>query len=188
MNWWNQWFYDHPPDLSRYKVFDLQMDVVALPATVWRGTELIPILYEATLEYTINCSTPDYPDDVPGIPGTGPGGPPPLPSGPPYEEPYIERLPAQQVVVKYNPENPITPTQISWAGEILDFNPEWISIDVRVIGWKALMLPGEQWDLAPTIAFNGTLDHCCIPIPAAAWLGVPALGIVMIRRVRRRAA
>ena len=103
--WWNQWFYDDPPDPTRWK--DVDLDFVVTPAT-------------ATAEVTINWSTLGY--GGPG--GTGPLGPHPGPD----DEEYIRRL------IDYGIDVPINPVtgEGRWSGRLpVPYNPEWISIDIR---------------------------------------------------------
>jgi len=103
--WWNTWFYDHPPDPTRWKEVDLTFCVS--PA-------------DAVSEVTINWSTVDW--GGPG--GTGPAGPFPMPG----DEMYIERL------IDYGIDIPIDPVtgEGAWAGTLpVPYNPEWISIDLR---------------------------------------------------------
>ena len=118
-NWWNIWFYDHPFDSTRYKMVHIEFDAY-------------PIGPESWIEVAINWSTDLWSLDQPPGDST-----PPLPGVP--EQLYIGR----QTV--YN-----GPPQGFWDAEIVipDYNPEWISVDVR----------GYNVDIP-----FGRIDHACVP-------------------------
>jgi len=170
-DWWNQWFYNDPPDPRRWK--EISYDIVVElddppmdPDEFMRGG----VVYIA-----LNWSTEDFPE-------TGPGGPPPDPSQEQYvarrEIFYHEFLPGP-------PESYIQTVQ----GDFLipDYNPEWVSIDVRVDAWRSIELVQEpNWLYIPlSVSVEGEIWHECVPEPAT--LSLVALGgLAVIRRRRRR--
>ena len=98
------------------------------------------------------------------FPETGPNGPPPLPPLTQEEENnWIERELIYDSVV--DGDGIIRGTFI-----IPDYNPEWVSIDVRVYGAGALV--------------QGTITHECIPAPGAILLG--SIGVGLVGWLRRR--
>ncbi|MDD3731456.1 MAG: hypothetical protein PHU88_03670 [candidate division Zixibacteria bacterium] len=117
--WWNIWFYDHPEVKNRFK--DLWVFFFM------EGGGFI--------EFALNWSTPEW-----SLTGNPPGDPrvPPLPKV--DEDLYIHReiLYAGPAMGQF--EFPVT---------IPDYNPEWVSIDVRGIG----------------VQINGVVQHAC-----KAWL------------------
>ncbi len=120
-NWWNIWFFDHPLDFTRRK--EIYVDGFISPVNPG------PPAY---VEIAINWSTDLW----------EPGSSPPLPGMfPPEEEDlYIGR-------------------QTIFAGDIFDlipiegffeipnYNPEWVSIDVRGFNFM----------------FEGVIEHTCMP-------------------------
>lgn len=151
--WWNQWFYDHPYDPDRWKEIDLGFTIQ--PSDPTYGGYYI--------ELVINWSTPEWSAD--GVTDN-----PPLPPLTPNDEGlYIAR-------------------ELVWSGEfcgvqefvledfiIPDYNPEWISIDVRGMGFE--IVEGTGW-----------IRHSClIPEPATLSLfGLGAAGLLAARLRRRR--
>jgi len=141
-DWWNQWFYDDPPSWERWKKINYNVNItVEQPAVV---------------DVVINWSTMDYPEN--------PGEPPIPPLDPTMEDLYIHR-------------------ELVWSGEvettkalcdeiiIPDYNPEWVSIDIRVDG-------GMGADV------DGTICHECIPEPMTlSLLGFG--GFALLRRRRQ---
>ena len=145
-DWWNQWFYNDPPDPNRWTWIHYEM--MAAPMSPG-GFPL--------LEVALNWSTVDFP-------ATGPAGPPPMP----FDEPWIER----QVVFS---DIIFVPTPIVGDWVIPDFNPEWVSIDVR---FADLFEPMNE------VFIEGFIDHECVPEPAT--MSLLALGGVLALRRRRR--
>jgi hypothetical protein len=155
--WWNQWFYDHPPDPFRIKEIEYFIHL-----------EPVGIVVPTLVEIAINYSTIDYPE-------TGPGGAPPLPP----DEPFIRRVPIVDPtgapVIELIPGLPIV-----LEGELVipELNPEWISIDIRAVD---LTQPGQ------IVLIDGVICHACVPLPAAAWAGIVLLGgLGGIRLFRKR--
>jgi len=111
--WWNQWFYNAPFSWDRWKEIDVFMEV-------------LPILPDAYGEITINWSSPEWPSG-PMVPPS-----PPLPPlTPEEEERYIRRLDPPLYA------GPVTEPFIIELSDIIipDYNPEWVSIDVRGYGF-----------------------------------------------------
>ncbi len=111
-NWWNVWFYDHPVATDRRKVITGIMMV--LPR--------IPDL-PSYVEIVYNWSTPAWP-----------GWPeivrPPLPQDvidPLYETSVIQR--SDPIFIWQG--NIFEPIAVTVPYEILQYNPEWLSIDIR---------------------------------------------------------
>jgi len=127
--WWNEWFYDHPLDLTRWKKIDWSMlvrNVVSTPP--------------GFAEIAINWSTPSYPSNpnTPPIPAIIPAG---------MEQQWIQR----QVVFSGTLPIGLDPIPISGHIEIPNYNPEWVSIDIRGFNFQV---------------GNGVLSHECVPEPA----------------------
>jgi hypothetical protein len=143
-DWWNMWFYDDLPDPARWKqiTYDITMYV-----------EVSPDLTEVA----INWSTMDY--------LTNPVQPPVPPMSPEEEEAWIVRHVIFSGQAEYG-------QQLVGTIIIPDYNPEWVSIDIRSYD--------EQWDVYAT----GTITHECLPEPAT--LGLLALGgLGMLLRRKR---
>ena len=65
---------------------------------------------------------------------------------------------------------------------IEEYNPEWISIDVRVIDQSGILQQSPEGDL---VQLTGQIAHECVPEPSAALLLGLAAGGLVIRRRRR---
>ena len=169
--WYNQWFYNDPPDPERWK--EVYWDITVEPQDPT----------DPGVEVAINWSTVGDPDGTTdGFPETGPGGPPPMAD----QEEFIERaiiwpgvagIPGEVEVdpdtgvihLKNRPEDG-TPFIIP------DYNPEWISIDIRFADGTTLgegaFIDGEIW-------------HECVPEPAT--MSLLALGgLTAVLRKRRK--
>ncbi len=102
-NWWNIWFYDHPFDDQRFKTIDVWFEVMKLNPTA-----------PSWFEFAVNWSTDLWWMD-------GPGDRPPLPGE--DEMLYIGR----EILIG----GPDVQGFFQFPYEILAYNPEWVSIDVR---------------------------------------------------------
>jgi hypothetical protein len=135
--WWNQWWYDHPFSYDRKKVVMLHLDVFPLTGS------------NGTIEVAVNWATPDWPIASPT---------PPLPGMYMLEdEPLIiGRMPIYM--------NPGMQESIDLWLEIPDYNPEWVSVDIR-----DLTMMGR-------FHINGTITHECAPKPPVYVLTVNSGG------------
>jgi len=158
--WYNEWFYNDPPSPLRWKWIDYDISVV--PGDGLGGD----------IEIVINWSTLAWPE-------TGPVGPPPGGVDSltlPQEEMYIVR----DAVIFSGPvtESLCLRSSDAGAGQIIipDYNPEWVSIDIRLVDGTGMEGP---------ILVNGCITHQCVPEPAAlVLLGLGVVALVVRRRVR----
>jgi hypothetical protein len=147
--WINVWFYDHPFDISRFKKIHIEFDLAPFSPTA-----------PSIIEFAVNWST-----NIWSISGNPPGPRrPPLPGE--NEEAYIGRATLLQQT---------TPTGHHVFDFIIpDYNPEWVSIDVRgrnfviptgVIIHECLPKnPPPSLDLSFVITNGGALlGACCLP-------------------------
>jgi hypothetical protein len=114
--WWNVWFYDHPFTYDRRKTITIDVYI-----------DVFDPNYETFIEIAINWST-----DLWSLNGNPPGQPrvPPLPPLTADEEhAYIQRA-TIDVFDPYGPV-PLTPGWYNYTFVIDEYNPEWISIDIR---------------------------------------------------------
>ena len=123
--WYNQWYYDHPFDPDRRKTVSLQFDVDAA----------IPGGY---LEVAVNWSMPTWPSGQ---------SQPPLPNLlPPGSE---DELVGREIVYT---NSGVSETGVHVDFEIVEYNPEWVSIDIRDLSGS----PGA-------FEISGTIVHDCLP-------------------------
>jgi len=119
-DWWNQWFYDDPFDETRWKVI-----------TGW--VYVTPLSGENWVTITLNWSSPAW--------SPNPDMPPIPPLTPEEEADWVVR-----------PQQPLfdgwveVPLEIPIYEEILEYNPEWVSIDV--MGFNVIV--------------EGEIRHVCI--------------------------
>jgi len=154
--WWNEWFYNDPPSPDRWKWIDY--DIMVNPASPG-----------GVIEIAINWSTMAWPE-------TGPVGPPPggiTPLTLAEEGLYIVRE-----TVYLGPVTIPTCYRSSELGQIVipDYNPEWVSIDIRLVDGAGMVDP---------ILISGCIDHQCVPEPSTLLLlGLGTLALVFTRRSR----
>ena len=163
-DWWNQWFYNDPPDPTRWKEITYDIGVSAMP-------DMAAIDSWGTVDIALNWSTVDFPE-------TGPVGPPPMPT----EEQYIERA-----IIFTEPISPGMWDEFAFGDfDILTHNPEWVSIDVRVDAWQEVpgAEPGEYVTIEMPVMVDGQIWHECVPEPASLSLLVLG-GIALLRRKRK---
>ena len=73
---------------------------------------------------------------------------------------------------------------------IPDYNPEWVSIDVRVYAWEEIEMPGPLPEDPPMfewvpmqVNIDGDIWHECVPEPAT--LALMLFGGLALLRCRR---
>jgi hypothetical protein len=106
--WYNQWFYDDPPDPTRWKRIDYDINITGL----------------GNIQVVINWSTLNFPE-------SGSDGAPPIPPlTTDQEQSWINRE-----FVVYSGYFEALAAPINRKGTIIipDYNPEWVSIDVMGI-------------------------------------------------------
>ncbi|MBN1257325.1 MAG: PEP-CTERM sorting domain-containing protein [Planctomycetes bacterium] len=142
-----QWFYNGPFDPDRWK-------------RVWGSVSIDPLDVNYYVEFAINWATPVWdPSDPTG------GSAPPLPEDivGALEEDFI----AHQSLFSFDEQNPVPGSPIDFYFEILDFNPEWISVDFYGMN---VAVCGEIW-------------HECVPEPTTfALLGIGGLAVLIRKR------
>jgi len=142
--WWNIWFYDHPLDYNRHK--NIITELVILPTGP-----------DAYIDFAVNWSTDQWSlDQLPG------DSAPPLPGVP--EELYIGRE-----ILYSGPIQGPTPLNLEYIIE--DYNPEWVSIDVRgasffieqgMIAHQCELNQGYQQSLDLSFVINNSDTSCCV--------------------------
>jgi hypothetical protein len=105
-NWWNIWFYDHPYDEARYKTVTVEFEIMPMQPGL-----------PAFVELAVNWSTARWSIEQPPADSA-----PPLPGVTP-EDFYIGRA---TVFSGEFTSGLHTATYV-----IPDYNPEWVSIDIR---------------------------------------------------------
>ncbi len=155
--WWNQWQYNDPFDPNRYKVIEydiLVTDLSGCPDTV--------------IEIALNWSTPLWDEQGTGLP--------PLPDDPNFEEAlHIERELIFSGNLAQLVGSPGGEAPLPGRFDILDYNPEWVSIDVRT----------SSGVINNAVSVSGTILHQCVPEPATLAL-LSVGGVMALRRRRQR--
>ncbi|MEZ5359155.1 MAG: dockerin type I domain-containing protein [Candidatus Zixiibacteriota bacterium] len=144
-DWWNIWFYDHPFDPERRKVGFIEYDIILLDPT-----------NPGYIEIAVNWSTDLWSIEQPPGDST-----PPMPGVP--ELPYIGRT------ILYAGE--VVNGHYRFPYEILDYNPEWVSVDVRGYNFEIPLGIIEHtcqgsMDLAFVVTNEGFQfeeEACCYP-------------------------
>ncbi len=148
-SWINQWFYDgnFRPEFRKevwisFNAFDASGDA-------WTDSALLPF------QLVVNWTTDVWSND----PDTGPG--PPLPGDLTSREQEYEWIGRSIGPLPPSTIEPASPTSsYQWAVHyvIPDYNPEWVSIDIRPFD------PGTG--LEP-FQIDGEIEHTCIPEPTS---------------------
>ena len=144
--WANQWYYDAPYDPTKWKEIDIAF-------TYARESPGI----DGSLEIVINYSMPEW--------SPNPNGPP-LP-GQEDSIGWVEDI-ARLAVMNDNPIN--TSLSIDLRDYGINYNPEWISIDV--VGYGFLVSSPEN---------PGSFVHRCVPEPGT----ISLLGLGVLALLRR---
>ena len=152
-DWWNEWFYDDPPDWNRKKVITYDLTIVSGPTP---GSKV---------DVALNWSNMDFQP-------TGEGGPPPDS----FHEEWIERE------VIFSSTDFLGLERVIGEHTIPDYNPEWVSIDVRFYNYN------QQVEFPEPLSIQGNITHeCIIPEPSTLiLLGMGALGLLTYAWRRRR--
>ncbi|MCP4639887.1 MAG: PEP-CTERM sorting domain-containing protein [bacterium] len=154
-DWWNQWFYDHPFDPERFKLIDVSFDIqMADFAPFWEA------------EVILNWSGPCWhnPDGSPTV------APPLPPLSPEWEDIWVRR---SDPIFQMSQTDDLGVYHVEIIGfPIWDYNPEWVSIDIR----------GTNFMIT-----NGVIVHSCIiPEPASLCLVGMALAGLAAHRIHGR--
>jgi len=137
--WWNIWFYDHPLDLDRRKIGRIEFDIFPMDPGMPQSFEL-----------AVNWST-----DLWTIEGR-----PPLPGD--DELLFIGR----KTLIGFQGE--IIPGHYVLNYVIPDYNPEWVSVDVRGFNFQIptgiiTHICQGSMDLSFVITGGVELGACCLP-------------------------
>ncbi|MEN8126639.1 MAG: PEP-CTERM sorting domain-containing protein [Planctomycetota bacterium] len=164
--WWNQWFYDDPPDDARMKHIEYGFTVI--PS---QSIDAAVSTYNINVAVALNWSNMGYPE-------TGPDGSPPMAT----QEQYIER----EIVLYDDDFLPNMAYEYLGEYDIPDYNPEWVSIDVWVEarGWNTWTDPATGMtyteEFLLPVEVSGWIEHVClIPEPSTMiLLGFGALALL----------
>ena len=154
--WWNQWFYNDPPDPMRWKWITYDIDLQPFDASTG-----------AVVEVAINWSTLAWPEEDPPVPPVG--------IALQEEDLYIVR----EVIYLGEVRDPLHLTSDDLPNDMIlipDYNPEWVSIDIRVL---------DPIGMGEVLMVTGCIEHQCVPEPSTlALLGLGAIVLVFVRRSR----
>jgi len=140
-DWWNVWFYDHPFDENRYKMGYIEFEAFPYEAG--------PSWMQVAVNWSTDTWAQDFPDtNSPPLPGTN-------------EDLYIGRQ------ILYETEFPGGFNRFDFV--IPEYNPEWVSVDVR--GYNFVIPQGiiehecvGQQSLDLAFVVTGGVDTCdCEP-------------------------
>jgi len=143
--WWNVWFYDHPYDPDRYKTG--RVELLYVDAADGGG----PFYFEIAVNWSTDIWSLEFPEQGPPLPPT-------------EEDMFIGRQ------ILFATDNPIyEPIVLEY--EIPDYNPEWVSIDVRGYNFinegilvhecRPKLVTGQSLDLAFVITGEFPEDSSC---------------------------
>jgi hypothetical protein len=149
---WNQWWYDDPYIKPGGKWVEVSFNYGLINAA---QPGLVHVTINWTNELWVGQNAP------PSWLNTGAEGP----------EKYIVRLPGWDFQLDPGALNGSWTSGKYWLP--IDYNPEWISVDVQGMGNVGI--------------WNGVIDHQCVPLPGVFWLfSSGLLGIVGIRRKMKK--
>lgn len=155
--WWNQWFFNNENITgSKWIEYDIKL------------TQPEPFPVDPTIEVAINWSGRDWTD-----PAT-----PPIPGTITNPDDFIVR---ESVFTGTVGQDGVQLSNVGDRIYIPDFNPIWVSIDVRTIN------PGDP-GASPIVQIEGEIWHRHIPEPSTALLGLVGMGLATVAggRLRRR--
>jgi hypothetical protein len=145
--WWNQWFFNNERiEGSKRIEYDIQL------------TQLEPFPLDPTIEVVINWSGRNWTD-----PGT-----PPIPDASANPDEFIVR---ESIFTGVVGEEPLALSNLGDPIIIPDFNPIWVSIDVRTID------PGDPGG-SPIVQLTGEIWHEHIPEPSTGLMGLVMAAVV----------
>lgn len=151
--WWNQWFYNDPLDPERQKEITWELELIPLD----------PSGDADWVEVALNWSNEQYPNGL---------GRPPMAN----EEDFIERF-----TIFEGPVDEVKFLESEQLFLIPDYNPEWISIDIRYIDpvtAEGVLITGCIWHECiepvdpPELTWDGTDPG---PWISAHWLPGPVV-------------
>jgi len=170
-DWWNVWFYDHPLDITRHKLVSGNLEIMPRDPSLPSYVEII-----------INWSTPVWPtwNGFPEIPL------PPLPdlmTDPDFENQVIERSEPiftwEETITEPIPL-PIPSEYLNNLTGLFNFNPEWISIDIRgfnfIVTGELIHICFKPWSACEVVCPED-MEVCATDEPFALSGATPAGGI-----------
>lgn len=147
-SWWSQWFYNDPQSPERWKWIDCSINF----------GDVIVGSFSDNIEVGISWSTMAYPKNSPSPPDDS-------------ESEFIER---HTIYTGLIPDSPISVSPLF----IPDYNPEWLSIDIRVIR-PSFGYASNFFSMAGQIN-----HHTSVPEPSV--LVLLMIGVLALLFTRRR--
>jgi hypothetical protein len=162
---WNQWWYDDPPTVERWKEIFFDLTIESRP---FDPANPLPQDHADRVIVALNWSTMNYLE-------TGPAGRPPMPD----QEWAIERSIIFTGDVSADDEPIRVENLQNGPFKIPGFNPEWVSMDV----WVEYSLPQPPY--GNVIEVFGMIRHECVPEPSTlVLLSMGAFGLLLLMRRR----